>query len=146
MEILERWKNQMIQGLNQAQKNAPKGVDLTAEFANLEAAINALDLEEEDYNEDDLDVIHQIQYRLRFIDIAGNLAGIPGGFAAGLRLIYSRTTSLVSKIAADDELLEISAIFEAICRKAIEAVGPQDPTQFYWQYYLVVKDKPNQFA
>jgi hypothetical protein len=145
MSMLERWRNQMIQGLNQAKKNTPKGVDLTAEFASLEAAINALNLDAEEYNDEDLPVINQIQYRLRFIDIAANIAGIPGGFAKGLNLIYTRTANMVSKIAADAELLEISVIFESICRKAIEAVGPQDPTQFYWQYYQEVKDKPNQF-
>jgi hypothetical protein len=143
--MLERWRNQMIQGLNQAKKNTPKGVDLTAEFASLEAAINALNLDAEEYNDEDLPVINQIQYRLRFIDIAANIAGIPGSFAKGLNLIYTRTANMVSKIAADAELLEISVIFESICRKAIEAVGPQDPTQFYWQYYQEVKDKPNQF-
>ncbi len=146
MEILERWKNQMLQGVVQANKNTPQGIPLAIEFGNLESIINGLNLELEDYNEDDLPIIYQIQYRLRFIDILFNLSGVPGGFAGGLRLIYSRTVSMVGKIADDNTLLQISEILESISRKVIELVGPQDPTQFYWQYYQQIKDKPNQFA
>lgn len=135
MSYQEGFKKSALAGVGKMIKNST--ADLSVELAELKQKIESLPLVEEKFNPDDKPVQHFFQFEVGWkVSLYPGFKGINSNFYKGLWDAYRYSLSLVSVIAADDQLLEIAKLLDRICDKAIQAVFPQNEGTFHHSFYL----------